>query len=80
MTTLRSRGNDAWDVLVLDTTLVQRENPAQRHADRSRAGTAEMDFSFVSRSSRGLGQRVFSSLDKGSNPLRDASFWWEDCR
>lgn len=47
MITLRSRGNDAWDVRGLDTTPVQRENPAQRHAGRSRAGTAEMDFKFV---------------------------------
>jgi hypothetical protein len=47
MTTLRSRGNDAWDVRALDATLVQRENPVQCHAGRSRAGTAEMDFSFV---------------------------------
>jgi hypothetical protein len=30
----------------LDTAPVQRENPVQRHAGRSRAGTAEMDSSF----------------------------------
>jgi hypothetical protein len=72
MTTLRNRGNDAWDVRALDTTLVQRENPVQRQADRSRAGTAEMDFIFTSCSSSGLGQQVFMLLNRGSNPLRDS--------
>jgi hypothetical protein len=43
-TTLRNRGNDAWDVLALDTMPVQRENPVQHFAGRSRADTAEMEF------------------------------------
>ena len=49
-------------------------DPVRLDAGRPHSGTAEMDSRYLSRSSSGLGHKIFILVDRGSNPLRDAMF------